>query len=68
MFTDEWFELNPCYERNEHDENYIYCKCCKVQLLIRNLNICKHERAERHRFSQSSYFENAKKEKLMDQM
>lgn len=64
MFTDEWFELNPCYERNPDDEDYIYCKCCKVQLLIKNLKIGKHERAERHRFSQSAYILDTKREKL----
>lgn len=64
MYTDEWFELNPCYQRYKDDEDYIYCKCCKVQLLIKNLNIGKHERAERHRFSKNAYIQNTKREKL----
>nr|XP_036217031.1 protein suppressor of variegation 3-7 [Bactrocera oleae]XP_036217032.1 protein suppressor of variegation 3-7 [Bactrocera oleae] len=64
VYTDEWFEINPCYERNQDDEDYIYCKCCKVQLLIKNLNIGKHERAERHRFSKNAYIQNTKREKL----
>ncbi|XP_036323515.1 protein suppressor of variegation 3-7 isoform X4 [Rhagoletis pomonella] len=62
IYTDEWFELNPCYQRNKDNEDYIYCKCCKVLLLTKNLNIGKHERAERHRFTQNALAEEAKKE------
>ncbi|XP_053946457.1 protein suppressor of variegation 3-7 isoform X1 [Anastrepha ludens] len=64
IYTDEWFELNPCYQRNKEDEDYIYCKCCKVLLLIKNLNLGKHERAERHRFSQNIQAQQLKGDKL----
>ncbi|XP_067617439.1 protein suppressor of variegation 3-7 [Eurosta solidaginis] len=57
QFSDKWFELNPCYQRNENDEDYIYCKCCSVNLLIKNLNIHKHERAERHKQAAQLYAE-----------